>query len=195
MRQKHLEWSSKSKSQIPARLFLLMRLGFLLQKRRMVGLEVSCTLCKVEKSLRQLHLQQTTNLPFPFTYVLVEEVCFKVIFQGNQSEVSVRWRSGVDLSGTPIVTVDGKEIYMELNFGEGNTQEGQHACTMAKMHITSPLLVRVVGWQVTFWLIFLPTLTKKICSMSQKNPSQFIFDWHQRLDPKFVEYINDAFHC
>ena len=73
----------------PARLCLL-RAWFLLHKRRMAMLVVSGTLCKVEKSLRKLHLQQTTNLPFPFTYVLVEVVCFKVIFQGNQSEVSVR---------------------------------------------------------------------------------------------------------
>lgn len=55
----------------------------------------------------------------PFTLASEEAVFCIVIFQSKQGEVQSIWRTGIHHSVTPILDLDGKDINMKANFGEG----------------------------------------------------------------------------
>jgi hypothetical protein len=111
----------------------------------------------------------------PFTSESGKAVCCEVIFQGKHTEVPATWRTGVDFCITPILTEDGKEIDVGLNFGDGKiTPVGLHAYTMAKLLIASPKPLRVVESQAIFWWTSSHTLIRLISfPVLRKDPSHF----------------------
>ncbi len=64
----------------------------------------------------------------PFTLASGEAVCCAVIFQGKHTEVPATWRTGVDFCITPILSEDGNEINIGLNFGDGKYYPGGPSC-------------------------------------------------------------------
>ena len=84
----------------------------------------------VERGTTPQIMSSTTDHKFtllPFTSASGEAICGAIIFQGK-GEVPATWRTGVDHSVTPILTEDGKEFDLELNFGEGKYYPGGPTC-------------------------------------------------------------------
>ena len=134
----------------------------------------------------------------PFTSASGEAICCIIIFQSNQDGVPATWATGIDHSVQPVLRDDGKNIVIELNFGEGRYYPGGPKC---KYHgkivdcltfvsesggITGEILVKVL--QYFDGIDLFPRVDNGPIPM-------LIVDGHQsRLDPLFVEYINNRNH-
>ena len=121
-------------------------------------------------------------------------VCCCIIFQGK-GDVPATQRTGVDLTVTPILTEDGKELDLELNFGEGKYYPGGPTCkyngkvvdclayTSESGGITGEIMVEILTYFDSIDLF--PRVPGGTIPM-------LIVDRHQsHLAPVFVEYIND----
>ncbi len=64
----------------------------------------------------------------PFTSATGKAVCCIIIFQSKQDGVPATWTTGIDHSVQPVLSGDGKEIILELNFGEGKYYPGGPKC-------------------------------------------------------------------
>jgi hypothetical protein len=142
-------------------------------------------------------MASTTDHKFtllPFTSASGKAVCLCIIFQ-SKGDVPATWRTGVDLTVTPILTEDGKELDLELNFGEGKYYPGGPTCkyngkvvdylayTSKSGGITEEVLVEILTYFDTIYLV--PRVPGGLIPL-------LIVDRHQcRLPPVFVEYIND----
>ena len=127
-----------------------------------------------------------------FTSASGEAVCCAIIFQGKGT-VPATWKTGIDLSVTPILTADGKEFNLELNFGEGKYYPGGPKCkyngkvvdcltyTSESGGITGEILVEILTYFDSIELF--PRVPGRPIPV-------VIVDGHQsRLAPVFVEYI------
>jgi hypothetical protein len=153
--------------------------------------------CVVERGTTPQIMALTSDHKFtllPFTSASGEAVCCCIIFQGK-GDVPATWRSGVDLTVTPILTEDGKELDLELNFGVGKYYLGGLTCkyngkvvdclayTSKSGGITGEILVEILTYFNSIDL-FLRVPGRPI--------PMLIVDGHQsRLAPVFVEYINN----
>ncbi len=154
----------------------------------------------VERGTAPQIMSSTTDNKFtllPFTSASGKAVCCAIISQGK-GDVPATWRTGVDHSITPILTEDGKEIDLELNFGEGKYYPGGPTCkyngkvvncltfTSESGGITGEILVKILNYFNSIDLF--PRVPG--------GPIQFlIVDGHQScLAPVFVEYISDKRH-
>jgi hypothetical protein len=117
-----------------------------------------------------------------------------IIFQGK-GDVPATWRTGVDLTVIPILTEDGKELDLELNFGEGKYYAGGPRCkcngkvvdclayTSKSGGITREILVEI--------LTYFDSIDLFPCVPGGPIP-MLIVDGHQScLAPVFVDYINN----
>ena len=146
-------------------------------------------------------MASTTDHKFtllPFTSASGKAVCCVVIFQSKKENVPFTWRTGIDHTINPILTADGKEIDFELNVGEGTYYPGGPKCryngkivdcltyVSESGGITGDILVEI--------LKYFDDIDLFPCIDGDPIPV-LILDGHQsRLDPKFVEYINDEVH-
>ena len=90
-------------------------------------------------------IASTTDHKFtllPFTSASGEAVCCVVIFQGKQSEVPATWRTGVDLTVTPILTANGNKIDMDIKIWRrkvlsrrANMQVQWQSCGLSHLHL------------------------------------------------------------
>jgi hypothetical protein len=154
----------------------------------------------VEQGTTPQTMASTTDHKFtllPFTSASGEAVCCAIIFQGKGT-VSATWTTGVDHSVTPILTADGKEFHLELNFGEGKYYPGGPKCkyngkvvdcltyTSESGGITGEILVEILTYFDSIDLF--PRVPGGPIPV-------LIVDGHQScLAPVFVEYINDKNH-
>ncbi|KAL3804780.1 hypothetical protein ACHAW5_001887 [Stephanodiscus triporus] len=144
-------------------------------------------------------MSSTTDHKFtmlPFTSASGEAVCCVIIFQGKGG-VPATWRTGVDHSVTPILAVDG-EFHLELNFGEGKYYPGGPTCKYNGKFVDSLVFTSESGGITAEILVEILTYFDSIDLFPRVpgGPIPFlIVDGHQtRLDPIFVEYINDSNH-
>ena len=133
----------------------------------------------------------------PFTSASGEAVCCVVIFQHKSGEVPVEWKTGVDVTIDPIRDKNN-DIDMRLNLGNGNFYPGGPKCNYngkevdclayasESSGITGDILVKILTYFDSINLF--PRLPG--------GPTPFlVVDGHQsRLDPDFIEYINDKRH-
>jgi hypothetical protein len=151
----------------------------------------------VERGTTPQIMALTTDNKFtllPFTPASGKAVCCCIIFQGK-GDVPATWRTGVDLTVTPILTEDGIELDLDVNFGEGKNYPGGLTCkyngkvvaclayTSESGGITGEILVEILTYFDSIDL-FLRVPGGPI--------HMLIVDGHKsRLAPVFVEYINN----
>jgi hypothetical protein len=134
----------------------------------------------------------------PFTYASGEAVCCVIIFQSKLDGVPATWATCIGHKVEPTLIADGKEIQLDDNFGEGKYYPGGPKCIFnAKVvdcltfasesgGITGNILVDILKY---FGQIDL------FPHVDRGPIPVLIVDGHQsRIDPKFVEYINNKGH-
>ena len=135
---------------------------------------------------------------FPFTSASGEAVCCAIIFQSKQDGVPGTWTTGIDHSVQPILTADGNEIELEVNFGEGKYYPGGPKCKFNGKVVECLTFVSESGGITGDILVDILKCFDQIDLFPRVDGGPIlvlIVDGHQsRLDPKFVEYINDSFH-
>jgi hypothetical protein len=133
----------------------------------------------------------------PLTSASGEAVCCAIIFQGKGT-VPATWKTGIDLSVTPMLTADGKEFDLELNFGEGKYYPGGPKCkyngkvvdcfvfTLESSGITGGILVKILTYFDSIELF--PRVP------GGPIPVLIVYRHQSCLATIFVEYINDQGH-
>ncbi len=134
----------------------------------------------------------------PFTSGSGEVVCCVLIFQHKEEEVPVTWKTGIDITVENPIRNEKGEIDLELNVGRSKYYPEGPKCkyrgkvvdclTFASESggITGAILVKILEYF-------------DILKLFDRYPGgpipMLILDGHQsRLDPKFVEYINNEDH-
>jgi hypothetical protein len=152
----------------------------------------------VEKGTVPQTIASTTDHKFtllPFTSASGKAVCCAVIFQGKHTEVPATWRTRVDFRITPILTEDGKEIDIVLNFGDGT---GGPSCIYNGKIVDCLTYISESGGITGNILVDILTYFDQIDLFPHVEGGPIpvlIVDGHQsRLNPKFVDYINDKNH-
>jgi len=133
----------------------------------------------------------------PFTSASGEAVCCVVIFQSKTGQVPMQWRMGIDASVNPIRGSDG-EIDVEMNIGEGKFHPGGPKCKYNGKEVDCLAYATESGGITGDILVQILTYFDEI-DLFPRVPGGpipvLIVDGHQsRLDPAFIEYINDKGH-
>ena len=145
-------------------------------------------------------MASTTDHKFtllPFTSASGEAVCCAIIFQGKGT-VPATWKTGIDLSVTPILTANGNNIDMDINFGEGKYYPGGPTCKYNGKVVDCLTFISesggITGDILVDIIIYFDQIDLFPCVPGGPIPF-LVVDGHQsRLYPKFVEYINDPSH-
>jgi hypothetical protein len=141
----------------------------------------------VERGTTPQIMASTTDHKFtllPFTSASGKAVCCCIIFQGK-GDVPSTWRTGVDLIVTPILTEDGKELNLEVNFGEGKfyPEVDCLAYTSESGGITGEILVEI--------LTYFDSIDLFLRVPGGPIPMLIVNGHQSHLAPVLVEYIND----
>ena len=133
----------------------------------------------------------------PFTSASGEAVCCVIIFKGASKEVPQLWKTGVDVTVTPLRNEHG-EIDLENNLGEGNYYPEGPACNYRGKHVKCLTFCSesggITGEILVSILEYFDGIDLFPRALGGPIP-MLIVDGHQsRLDPSFINYINDKQH-
>ena len=145
-------------------------------------------------------ISSTTDHRFtmlPFTSASGEAVCCVIIFQSDTGQVPQLWKTGIDHSVAPIKFANGK-LDVESNVGEGKYMPGGPKCIYNNKVVDCQCYASSSGGITGEILVeILDTFDKmNLFPRLDGGPiPMMIIDGHQsRLDPQFIEYINDKGH-
>ena len=134
----------------------------------------------------------------PFASVTSKAVCCIIIFQSKQDGVPATWTTGIDHSVQPVLSGDGKEIILELNFGEGKYYPGGPKCKYKGKIVDCLTFASESGGITGEILVKVLQHFDGIDLFPRENDGpipMLIVDGHQsHLDPLFVECINNKEH-
>jgi len=134
----------------------------------------------------------------PFTAASGEAICLVVIFRSDQDKVPLLWKTGIDARVKDPARDSRDKIDFATNMGKGKFYPGGPTCefngkvvdcltfTSEGGGITGAILVEILSYfdEIELW----PRVPGGPIPM-------LIVDGHQsRLDPKFIDYINDKDH-
>jgi hypothetical protein len=146
-------------------------------------------------------MASTTDHKFtllPFTSASGEAVCCAIIFQSKQDGVPATWTTGIDHSVQPMLSADENEIELEGNFGEGKYYPGGPKCKFNGKVVDCLTFSSESGGISGDILVDILKYFDQIDLFPRVDGGPIpvlIVDGHQsRLDPKFVDYINDSGH-
>ena len=109
--------------------------------------------------------------------------------------VPFTWRTGIDHTINPILTVDGKKIDFELNVSEGTYYPGGPKCRYNEKIVDCLTYVSesggITGEILVEILKYFDDIDLFPCIARDPIPVLIVDGYQSRLDPKFVEYIND----
>ena len=162
---------------------------------------IAGTLRVVEKGTVPQTLCSTNDHRFtilPFTSASGEVVCCVIIFQSATNEVPLLWKTGIDITSENPVLDSSGEIDFEANCGEGKHYPLGPKCKYRGKEVDCLTFASESGGISGDILVEILKYFDKI-DLFPRVPGgpipMLIVDGHQsRLDPKFIDYINDDGH-
>ena len=132
----------------------------------------------------------------PFTSASGEAVCCVMIFQSDTEQVPQLWRTGLD-HGPGLVRKEDGSIDIEDNLGEGKSYPGGPKCFYNGKTVQCLTYASKSGGISGLILVQILSEFDKI-DLFPRVPGlmpMLVIDGHQsRLDPLFIEYVNNARH-
>ena len=132
----------------------------------------------------------------PFTSASGEAVCYVLIFQSDTGEVPSLWQHGHDKT-VPLVRDNDGTIILEANLGDGKAYPGGPSCEYNGKVIPCLTYASKSGGITGDILVAVLTEFDARDMFPRRNGLMpaLVVDGHQsRLDPAFVEYINNPAH-